>query len=249
MALVWSNSKPKYVVSSSLEVRLTIFLFRISEASATFGISLDQVNWLGNVISLMYIAVAPVIPIACSRYGLRFCVRSSLLPEICLVLMVVFPQYVTGACFMTIAAWVRFAGTAASLDSQGAYALLILGQVRTIANIVVPALNIPCLLQLFGAVAQATFQVLAPKYSETWFDLKGRTTATMLMSICMFINVLLLLQISYLRSSKSHWWRAGSAHLPPRQWDTPLHPGSRYHIHCSGPQRRVHRFRTSYTSL
>ena len=28
------------------------------------------------------------------------------------------------------------------------------------------------------------FQVLGPLYSETWFDLKARTTATMLLSIC-----------------------------------------------------------------
>lgn len=40
--------------------------------------------------------------------------------------------------------------------------------------------------KLFGSVAQATFQVLAPSFSEAWFDMKGRTTATMLMSICMF---------------------------------------------------------------
>jgi len=59
---------------------------------------------------------------------------------------------------------VRYAGTAKSLNSHGAYALLIIGQ-------------------FLGAVAQAIFQVLAPKFSETWFDVKGRTTATMLMSI------------------------------------------------------------------
>lgn len=39
-------------------------------------------------------------------------------------------------------------------------------------------------LKFLSAVPQVIFQVLAPKFSETWFDLKGRTTATMLMSIC-----------------------------------------------------------------
>ena len=37
--------------------------------------------------------------------------------------------------------------------------------------------------QLFGAIAQPIFQVLGPMYSETWFDLKGRTTATMILSV------------------------------------------------------------------
>ncbi|KAJ7674254.1 hypothetical protein B0H17DRAFT_1140690 [Mycena rosella] len=35
---------------------------------------------------------------------------------------------------------------------------------------------------LFGAVSQP-FMVLAPKYSENWFDLRGRTAATMAISV------------------------------------------------------------------
>lgn len=38
-------------------------------------------------------------------------------------------------------------------------------------------------IQLFAAIAQPIFQVLGPKYSELWFDLKGRTTATMFVAI------------------------------------------------------------------
>lgn len=37
--------------------------------------------------------------------------------------------------------------------------------------------------QALSAVAQPVYQILAPKYSERWFDLKGRTTATMIISI------------------------------------------------------------------
>ena len=43
-------------------------------------------------------------------------------------------------------------------------------------------------LQLFvgqtcTGLAQPVFQVLGPKYSELWFDYRGRTTATALISI------------------------------------------------------------------
>ena len=44
-------------------------------AATEFGITLDQVNWLGNIIAVVYIAVTPFIPVVCTRYGLKFCVR------------------------------------------------------------------------------------------------------------------------------------------------------------------------------
>ncbi|EJC99339.1 MFS general substrate transporter [Fomitiporia mediterranea MF3/22] len=115
------------------------------KTSQTFGITLDQVNWLGNIIGCTYIVVSPFVPIICSRFGLRI-------------------SYAIGTGFLVASAWVRFAGTALSLNSRGAYALLIVGQ-------------------FLSAVPQIIFQILAPKFSETWFDLKGRTTATMLMSV------------------------------------------------------------------
>ncbi len=79
----------------------------------------------------MYLAVAPVIPIVCRRYGLRACVRfptkiliTYSIPQLML------SQYFIGAAFLILSSWVRFAGTAKSLDASGAYALLVLGQVR-----------------------------------------------------------------------------------------------------------------------
>ncbi|KAG6813389.1 hypothetical protein H0H92_011655 [Tricholoma furcatifolium] len=65
---------------------------------------------------------------------------------------------------MLISAWLRYAGTVKTLSVQHSYALIILGQ-------------------FFSAIAQPVYQVLGPKYSETWFDLKGRTTATMIVAI------------------------------------------------------------------
>ncbi|KDN49828.1 hypothetical protein RSAG8_01893, partial [Rhizoctonia solani AG-8 WAC10335] len=69
-----------------------------------------------------------------------------------------------GTTLMFIAAWVRYAGTASSLSSDGKFALLLLAQI----------------LLAFG---QPWFQVLGPKYSELWFDLKGRTTSTTLIAL------------------------------------------------------------------
>ncbi|KZV63361.1 MFS general substrate transporter [Peniophora sp. CONT] len=69
-----------------------------------------------------------------------------------------------GAVLLVISAWVRYAGTARSLPTGGSYALVILGQ-------------------FIAGLSQPIFQILAPKYSELWFDLKTRTTATMLISI------------------------------------------------------------------
>jgi len=43
--------------------------------------------------------------------------------------------------------------------------------------------------QSFASLAQPIYQVLGPKYSENWFDLKGRTTATMILAIGVFFDV------------------------------------------------------------
>ncbi|CCM00980.1 uncharacterized protein FIBRA_03028 [Fibroporia radiculosa] len=69
-----------------------------------------------------------------------------------------------GGVLLLASAWVRYAGTASGLPMGGAYALLLIGQ-------------------LLAGITQPIFQVLIPGYSEKWFDLKSRTTATMLMSI------------------------------------------------------------------
>ncbi|KAK7676965.1 hypothetical protein QCA50_020083 [Cerrena zonata] len=68
-----------------------------------------------------------------------------------------------GAVFLLVSAWVRYAGTA-NVSSEASYALIILGQI-------------------IGGAAQPFFLILGPKYSQTWFDLKGRMTATMVLSV------------------------------------------------------------------
>ncbi|KAJ3550543.1 hypothetical protein NM688_g5055 [Phlebia brevispora] len=69
-----------------------------------------------------------------------------------------------GAFFLLISAWIRYAGTARSLTEHGAYGLIITGQI-------------------LSGIAQPAFQVIGPLYSETWFDLKARTTVTMILSV------------------------------------------------------------------
>ncbi|KAH7913496.1 major facilitator superfamily domain-containing protein, partial [Hygrophoropsis aurantiaca] len=113
--------------------------------ASDFDISLNQVNWLGNIISCLYLPVSLSVPLFCSRYGIRRC------SEI-------------GTAMLLISGWVRYAGTITSLSPNSSYALLLLGQ-------------------MFSAVAQPIFQVLGPMYSEKWFDLRGRTTATMIIAV------------------------------------------------------------------
>ncbi|KAK0461336.1 major facilitator superfamily domain-containing protein [Desarmillaria tabescens] len=69
-----------------------------------------------------------------------------------------------GALCLILSSWIRYAGTSRSLSTQSSYALLMFGQ-------------------LFASVSQPIYQVLGPKYSETWFNLQGRTTATMIIAI------------------------------------------------------------------
>lgn len=110
-----------------------------------FGFTLDQVNWLGIVVALIYLPAALFIPHIVSKWHIRRCCE-------------------IGAVALILGGWIRYAGTAKSLSPASAYALIFIGQV-------------------FSAIAQPMYQVLGPKYSETWFDLSGRTTATMVVAI------------------------------------------------------------------
>ncbi|KAI0334148.1 MFS general substrate transporter [Cubamyces sp. BRFM 1775] len=69
-----------------------------------------------------------------------------------------------GAILFVVSGWVRYAGTKDSLSEGASYTLMVVGQV--LAGIAVPI-----------------FQIVIPSYSQKWFDLKGRTTATMIMGI------------------------------------------------------------------
>jgi hypothetical protein len=159
LTLVWAHRQRKCVRATARRAPLIS-----SAAAATFGISLTRVNWLSNAMGVIYLPGAILTPILCSRYGVRCTVRFP-----CSVMYVMPPltpeQCIIGATLMIVASWIRFAGTAKSLSTDGAYALLIVAQI-------------------VGGLAQPVFQVMGPMYSELWFDLKGRTTVTMVLAIC-----------------------------------------------------------------
>jgi MFS family permease len=115
------------------------------EAAEEFGITVDQVNWLGNVMSFVFIPVSLLIPVFSSRFGITRCAQ-------------------IGTLLNLASGWVRYAGTSTSLSAQSGYVLLMFGQI-------------------FSSIAQPIYLVLGPMYSERWFDLRGRTTATMLVAI------------------------------------------------------------------
>ncbi|KAF8813927.1 MFS general substrate transporter [Phlegmacium glaucopus] len=118
----------------------------ISNNMATeFNITLDEVNWLGNVVACAYLPISLIIPKIVSLYGVRRCCD-------------------VGAVGLIISAGLRYSGTIRSLSPIEAYVLLILGQ-------------------FFASIPLAIYQVIGPRYSETWFGLEGRTTATMLIAI------------------------------------------------------------------
>ncbi len=64
-----------------------------------------------------------------------------------------------------LSGWIRYLGTMKSLSVNSSYAFVVVGQI-------------------LGGMSVPIFQIIVPSYSEKWFDLKGRTTATMIMGIC-----------------------------------------------------------------
>ena len=94
-----------------------------------FGFTLDDVNWLGNIIACVYLPSAILTPIITKRYGIRNTVCP--LSHIPRCNLTFFIQCHLATFSLLLSAWVRYAGTGRSLPKHGAYALVIIGQVRT----------------------------------------------------------------------------------------------------------------------
>lgn len=78
--------------------------------------------------------------------------------------------------------------------------------------------NIFRCVQILSGVAQPIFQVLIPGYSEKWFNLRQRTTATMLMSICaspIWLQYTRVGVADEYRNSQPHRRRDRPAHFAP----------------------------------
>lgn len=93
--------------------------------------TLDQVNWLGNIEACIYIPGSLLTPVLVRRIGLRRTVRTFLCAyhyhggKLRTVL-----QCEIGAVSLLLSAWIRYSGTPRSLTTDQAYGLLMLGQVR-----------------------------------------------------------------------------------------------------------------------
>ncbi|EIM84026.1 MFS general substrate transporter [Stereum hirsutum FP-91666 SS1] len=79
-----------------------------NDVSQDFGFTLDQINWLSNIIAWLHIPFTVAVPMMVQRYGIRRCCD-------------------VGALGLLFSAWLRYAGTKTS-SKQGSYALLIIGQ-------------------------------------------------------------------------------------------------------------------------
>jgi FLVCR family MFS transporter 7 len=147
-------------------------------ASTQFAISLSQVNWLANSGNLIFLPFSIVTPLVVQRWGIRTAVGgSSRLPITLLIVRIVYSRRALSVA--------RFLG---SLCRGVRPRSLTKRQVRPLdrwpgkSGFRSPFsfLGSP---QLLAGVAQPVYQTLGPKYSETWFNLQGRTTATMLLAI------------------------------------------------------------------
>ncbi|KAG9008987.1 hypothetical protein FRB90_008665 [Tulasnella sp. 427] len=107
-----------------------------------------------SVSRVNWLSNAANIVFICSAFAIPWVVRKLGIRLSCIICAVV----------QLFAAWIRYAGTAKSLSPDGAFALMMVSQLMT-------------------GMTQATWQVLAPRYSEAWFGLRGRVTATMIMTL------------------------------------------------------------------
>jgi FLVCR family MFS transporter 7 len=92
-----------------------------------FGFTLDEVNWLGNIISCVYLPTAVLTSIVTKRYGLKRCVCSVSFYAVYLLILLL--QCDIATALVLLSAWIRYAGTSRSLSKGGAYSLIIFGQV------------------------------------------------------------------------------------------------------------------------
>jgi len=68
--MVWPDSKQQYVLGESVQ-KASCHNISSSSAAADFDISLDKVNWLGNIVALVYLPGALLVPLIVSRYGIH----------------------------------------------------------------------------------------------------------------------------------------------------------------------------------
>jgi MFS transporter, FLVCR family, MFS-domain-containing protein 7 len=154
-------------------------LIDLSSVARDFGFTLNEVNWLGNIVACVYLPMALLVPIIAKRYGLKRCVctQSCLCGEFfssrlySVTLLVSYSCYRDGSVTLGLCGHCpRVVPTPSSLSARWERELF-------------PLTFVPCFLQALSGISQAVFQILGPKYSELWFDPERRTTATRIIFI------------------------------------------------------------------
>ncbi len=162
---------------------LCLHFSSLLSASTEFGISLTQVNWLANSVNLIYLPSSIAIPLVAQRWGIRSAVgRDSLSFRLSFSPFGIvhsrrslfIPRFLDSLC-RSVRHGPLERRELCPLDNWSGKSA-VFGDSSL-------SLGYP---QLLAGVAQPVYQVLGPKYSETWFSLKGRTTATMLLAVGMY---------------------------------------------------------------
>ena len=164
-----------------------VFIEDNPTAAYEFNIGLDRVNWLGNIVACASIPSAALAPWLVSRYGVRRTVRHMASTSLFRV--------IRDSSSAPVRDWCHF------LDSRR------LGSVcwhcklphwqqslrsphhrssashNTLTSPMPHEYLTRVISKLLASIPQAIFQVIPAKYSELWFNLQGRTTATMVMAV------------------------------------------------------------------
>src|SRR6266849_2179079 len=99
LAMVWSHIQQWYDFFSQSPLLMT----EQSLVVRDFGFTLDEVNWLGNIISLVYLPTAVLTPIITKRYGLKRCVCS--VSFYALFLLILLVQCSIASSLVLLSAW------------------------------------------------------------------------------------------------------------------------------------------------
>lgn len=98
-------------------------------AAEAFDASINRVNWLSNSVNLIYLPVSFLVPWTVRRFGTRNTVNTPLIRATHELTNHSSQTWLAAAAFL-VGAWLRYCGTIKGMTNNGAYATLLLGQVR-----------------------------------------------------------------------------------------------------------------------
>lgn len=125
-----------------------------------------QINWFANVCNLTSLVSYTLVPSLCRRYSVR-------------------TLAIGAAALNIVGAWIRYGGIRAS-DPSVQWGIVLFGQM--INGFATPSVSAPLRVLFRRTFADCRpprrlSLALGTKYSEAWFPLRERTTATMLLTV------------------------------------------------------------------